>query len=184
MTLARNGSGAITAPTPRATRQIAPLAPITSPSAIPGDPLSEATTTVASSSGSAPASNNASAKALTPSRAEAAPRCSAKASAPHTMSATPAPNATSHRRVTRLTGSKHPLDKEAPRRRRECVLRRRYRELGGAQADRLGDHGVDARRGLAERPRRVRGLEEMREEQRRREVACPVGDHRQATRAH
>src|SRR5437667_5823539 len=147
MTLARNGSGAITAPTPRATRQMAPLAPMTSPSAIPGDPLSEATTTVASSSGSAPASSSASAKALTPSRAEADPRFSAKASAPHTMSATPAPNATSHSSVTRLTESKHPLDREAPRRRRECLLRRRYRELRGAQADRLGDHRVDTRGG-------------------------------------
>src|SRR5437660_7688857 len=35
MTFTRNGRGAITAPTPRATRQPATLAPMTSPSAIP-----------------------------------------------------------------------------------------------------------------------------------------------------
>src|SRR2546423_4742005 len=62
MTLARNGSGAITAPTPSATRQPATLAPITSPSAMPGNPRTDATTTVASSSGSAPASSRAKAK--------------------------------------------------------------------------------------------------------------------------
>lgn len=51
MTPLRNGRGAIQAPTPRATRQIVTLAPITSPSAMPDEPRDDAVTTVASSSG-------------------------------------------------------------------------------------------------------------------------------------
>ena len=83
----------------KANRQLAPMA---SPSAMPGAPFRAAAITVASSSGSAPASSSASAKVETPSWTEAVPRCSAKVSAPQTMAATPARKRQTQRTIIRL----------------------------------------------------------------------------------
>ncbi len=90
-------------PAPSATRQMATLAPMTSPRAIAGAWRREAVTAVASSSGSAPASRTASAKALTPRRADATAKCSANVSAPQTMAATPR-SATATQRITSSPG--------------------------------------------------------------------------------
>src|SRR5437588_7109946 len=86
----------MTAPTPRATRHMATLAPMTSPKATPGAWRRLAATPVASSSGSAPASRRARAKVETRSATAAGPRCSAKASAPQTIAPIPARTATTH----------------------------------------------------------------------------------------
>src|SRR5258708_4631099 len=86
----------MTAPTPSATRHMATLAPMTSPKATAGAWRRLAATPVASSSGSAPASNRARAKVLTRRATAAGARCSAKASAPQMMAPTPASTAVNH----------------------------------------------------------------------------------------
>jgi len=92
-----NGIVTIQAPTPNATVTIAAFAPITSPNATPPTSRTDAVTTVANSSGSAPASKIARANAVTPRRFDASARCSANRSAPHTIAAVPATIAISHK---------------------------------------------------------------------------------------
>ncbi len=109
------------APTPNATKHTAIFAPITSPKAIAGASFKVAAMVVASSSGSAPASNNASAKLLICKRTAASPKCLAKVSAPQTMAATPAIIANIHKAITDSPPRNYPSMKSAERTSRQFL---------------------------------------------------------------
>jgi hypothetical protein len=73
------------------------LAPMASPTPIPGWSRSPAVTAVINSSGSAPANSTPTATAVTPSRRPAAPACSANSSAPTKSATAETANTTSPR---------------------------------------------------------------------------------------